>query len=203
MKTPPSLTHESYPDTHHDIYSKTIFGFWVYLLTDFILFATFFATYAVLRHGTAGGPSDRELFDLSLGLNQSLLLLTASLTSGIGGAHLHRKDKRKTLLFFGITLLLGILFMWIEIDQFNRLIQSGNSWQRSAFLSMFFTLVGTHGIHILFAILWTIVLSIPFYREEEITPESMRRFTCLRMFWQFLNVIWVFIFAVVYFMGGI
>jgi cytochrome o ubiquinol oxidase subunit 3 len=105
--------HESYPDTHHDVYSKTIFGFWLYLLSDFMLFATLFATYIVLKNNTFGGPSAREIFDLPFALAQTIVLLTCSLTSGVGTAFAHRKNKNWTLVFFCITFLLGIVFLAI------------------------------------------------------------------------------------------
>lgn len=194
------MEHESYPDTHHDIYSKTIFGFWLYLLTDFILFASFFATYAVLYRGTYGGPSAFDLFDLPLVLIQTFILLTSSLTSGLAGAFAHRKNKNATIALFALTFILGFAFTWMEFSEFTRFVQQGNGWQRSAFLSAVFTLVGTHSIHMLFAMLWVIVLLVPVFREG-CTSVSIRRLTCLRMFWQFLNIVWVFIFTMVY-MGG-
>lgn len=200
MNDPMHSQHEPFPDAHHDIYTKTIFGFWLYLLTDFILFASFFATYAVLYTGTYGGPSVAGLFDLPFVLMQTCVLLTSSFTAGLAGAFAHRKEKNRTILLFVLTLLLGLMFTWMELKEFHHLIQQGNSWQRSAFLSAFFTLVGTHSAHMLFAMLWTIVLLIPVF-QEGLTSVSIRRLTCLRMFWQFLNVVWVFIFTMVY-MGG-
>jgi len=200
MTHPSQAVHESYPDTHHDIYTKTVFGFWLYLLTDFILFASFFATYAVLYKGTYGGPSGRELFNLPVVLLQTFILLTSSFTSGFAGALAHRKNKMGTIALFLITLLLGCIFTWMEFDEFARFIHEGNSWKKSAFLSAFFTLVGVHGIHMCFAMLWVFVLLFPVFREG-LTPVNIRRLTCLRMFWQFLNVVWVFIFTMVY-MGG-
>lgn len=202
MGHPKSISHESYPDTHHDVYSKTIFGFWLYLLTDFILFATLFATYAVLRHSTYGGPSAKELFDLPLTLIQTLILLVSGLTIGCSGAFAHRRDKNKTVAFLGLTFLLGIVFMGIQLTDFARLVGEGSSWQRSAFLSAFFTLVATFWLHVIFAILWIVVLTLPIWRYG-LTSVSVKRITCLRMFWQFLNVVWIFVFTVVYLMGRI
>jgi cytochrome o ubiquinol oxidase subunit 3 len=199
MTHPETIVHESYPDPHHHIYSKTLFGFWVYLVTDFMLFATLFATYAVLHNSTYGGPSGAELFNLPFALTQTIILLLSSFTCGLAGASAHRKNKNGTIAFFAITFLLGIAFMAMELTQFSHFISEGNSWKRSAFLSAFFTIVGTHGIHMVFALLWTIVLLIPVSREG-VTSVSIRRLTCLRMFWQFLNVVWVFIFTIV-FMG--
>lgn len=185
---------EAYPDTHHDVYSRTVFGFWLYILSDFILFGALFATFAVLKHSTFGGPSARDLFDLPFIFVQALVLLTSSFTAGLGGASAHRKNKKLTIIFFGITFLLGLLFMGLEVSDLNRLIQSGNSWQRSGFLSAYFTLVGTHAVHMIFALIWVIVLIVPVWREGMTLP-SLRRLTCLRMFWQFLNIVWVFIFS--------
>jgi cytochrome o ubiquinol oxidase subunit 3 len=200
MTDPLHAEHESYPDTHHGVYTRTIFGFWLYLLTDFILFASFFAVYAVLYKGTYGGPSAGGLFNLPFVLLQTCILLTASFVSGLAGAYAHRKEKNRTIILFSLTFVLGFAFTCMEYAEFARLIRDGNGWQRSGFLSAFFTLVGTHGVHMLFAMLWTIILLVPVFREG-LTSISIRRLTCLRMFWQFLNVVWVFIFTMVY-MGG-
>jgi cytochrome o ubiquinol oxidase subunit III len=200
MKNPGNVQHEKYPDVHHDAYSKTVFGFWLYLLTDFILFGALFATYAVLHDSTFGGPSARQLLHPSFALIQTLILLLSSLTVGLGGASAHRNNKKLTLAFFGITFFLGIIFLWLQFNEFGRLVQSGNGWEKSAFLSAYFTLVGTHAVHMIFAALWVIVLCVPLCLDG-MTFVSIRRLTCLKMFWQFLNIIWVFIFSFVYLMG--
>ncbi len=192
--------HENYPDAHHDIYSKTIFGFWVYLLTDFILFGTIFATYAVLRNNTFGGPAIQDLFHPPCVLLQTFLLLSSSFTAGMGGAYAHRKDRKSVLWAFFFTFLLGALFLWLSLTEMERLIHAGFGWQKSGFLSAYFTLIGTHSLHLLFALLWTLVLAWPVYREG-VSFVSVRRLTCLKMFWQFLNVVWIFIFSFVYLMG--
>jgi len=197
MTTP---LHESYPDTHHDVYSKTVFGFWVYIVTDFMMFATLFATYDVLHSHTFGGPSARELFNLPYTLTQTFILLVSSFTIGLGGVFAHRNHKNWTIAFFIITFLLGIAFMGMELGELTCLINEGHSWHGSAFLSIFFSLVGLHGVHMIFALLWVIVFIVPVCLHG-LTPVSIRRLTCLRMFWQFLNVVWIFIFSVVYLMG--
>lgn len=194
--------HESYPDTHHDTYSRSVFGFWVYLMSDFILFGALFAAYVVLCNSTFGGPSGRELFQPSFTLVQTLVLLVSSLTAGLAGASAHRRHKIWTIVLFGATFLFGAVFIAMELSEFSRLVSDGHAWDKSAFLSMYFTIVGTHGVHVLFGLLWTIVLLIPVFREG-ISHVSLRRLTCLRMFWQFLNIIWVFIFSFVYLMGVI
>ncbi|NGX46261.1 MAG: Cytochrome bo(3) ubiquinol oxidase subunit 3 [Chlamydiae bacterium] len=193
--------HESYPDTHHDPYSKTVFGFWVYLLTDLILFGALFATYAVLGRNFFGGPSGKELFHLPFTLTETIILLTCSFTSGMGGALAHRKNKKGTIFYFLITVLLGIVFLGMEYTEFSRFIEGGNKWDKSAFLSTFFTLVGTHGLHVAIAVLWTLVL-LPLVYMHGITSVVLRRMTCLKMFWQFINIVWVFIFTLVYLLGG-
>jgi len=194
-------SHSSH-DVDAESYDKTLFGFWVYILTDFIMFASIFATYVVLQYGTNGGPSGRELFNLPFTLVQTLILLLSSFTAGLGGAAAHRKDKKMTIALFGLTFLLGIVFMGMEITSLNQLAQAGHTWHKSAFLSSFFTLVGTHGLHMVFALLWVLVLLPPVFLHG-LTPVSIKRLTCLRMFWQFLNVVWIFVFTIVYLMGVI
>lgn len=200
MSHPKLTSHELFPDTHHDAYSKTVFGFWVYLMSDFILFGALFATYMVLSSGTFGGASAKDIFHLPFTLAETLILLLSSLTAGLGGASAHRQNKKETLIFFVLTFFLGAIFFGMELHEFSRLIETGNSWKRSAFLSAYFTVVGTHALHVLFALLWTIILLLPVYREG-ISHVSVRRLTCLRMFWQFINVVWVLIFSFVYLMG--
>jgi cytochrome o ubiquinol oxidase subunit 3 len=202
MINPESVSHEHFPDPHRDLYSRTTFGFWIYLLTDFVLFGTLFATYAVLCRSTFGGPSAKDLFQLPFTLMPALVLLISSLTVGLGAATAHRKEKNRTMALFAITFLLGIIFVGMELSGLVRLVNSGNGWQMSAFLSAYFTLIGTHAIHMLFALLWIIILLLP-VGFEGITSVSLRRLTCLKMFWQFLNIIWVFIFSFVYLLGVI
>lgn len=190
------MTHE------HEVYSKTVLGFWIYLLTDFVMFACLFATYIVLKEGTYGGPAARDLFHASSALPRTLLLLAAALTSGLGGICAHRQKKNQTLLYFSLTCVLGALFVGMQYAEFQALLDQGASWKNSGFLSSFFTLVGTHFVHVLFALLWTIVFLVPvaLYGLDAI---CIKRLTCLRLFWQFINLVWVFIFTLVYLMGGL
>lgn len=196
------VQHQPFPDPQHDIDAKTIFGFWIFLLTDFVLFATLFAVYAVLRKALFGGTPPHELFNLEAKTLQTLIFLFSSFTAGIAGAFAHRREKIKSLTCFALTFLLGIWFMGMSFQEYSSLIASGNSWKASAFLSAYFTVVGTHMAHLIFGLLWIFVLCIPLFKEN-LNPTHIRRLICLRLFWQFLNVIWVFIYTFIYLMGEI
>ncbi len=196
------MSPKTYPDPHHDTYSKTVFGFWLYLITDFVLFASLFATYAVLHENTFGGPTAKEIFNMPLALFQTILLLTCALASGVGGAAAHRKQKNTALVSFLITFVLGAASFGLLLGEFNEVYKAGADWATSAFLSAYFSVVGTFGAHILVGLLWIILFLIPVWREG-INNVTIRRLTCLRMFWQFLSVVWVFIFTLVYLMGGV
>jgi cytochrome o ubiquinol oxidase subunit 3 len=178
---------------------KTL-GFWIYLMTDCILFASLFATYVVLRGNTAGGPGGSELFDMSFVLAETLILLTSSFTCGL--AVVAAKTGRKHLILpaLGATFLLGAIFLTLELSEFATLAAAGHSWQASAFLSAFFTLVGTHGLHIAVGLLWIGVIAWQFMRRG-LTAGVMRRLVLFSLFWHFLDIIWIFIFTIVYLMG--
>lgn len=180
--------------------AKTEFGFWVYLMTDCILFATLFATYAVLQPNTAGGPDAQALFDLPFALSETLLLLTSSFACGLGLLAARRHNKRMMALYFLVTFLLGAAFLAMELTEFTQLVREGNSWQTSAFLSSFFTLVGTHGLHITSGLLWLAILT-PQLIQNPFSACSLRRLTCFSLFWHFLDVVWIFIFTFVYLLG--
>lgn len=179
---------------------KTIFGFWVYLMTDCILFATLFATYAVLRNNTFGGPSGKDIFDMPYVLTETLLLLTSSFTCGLAMLALKLRKANPMWLLLGITFILGIAFVTMEITEFAHLSSLGDSWRRSAFLSAFFTLVGTHGLHISVGLLWLVILCFQTLKKG-LSESISRRLTMFGMFWHFLDVVWVFIFTIVYLMG--
>ncbi len=194
------MKHEHYPDVHHDVYSRTVFGFWVYLMTDFMVFACLFATYKVLYYSTFGGPTSADLYDLPYSSIQTLFMLAAAFTSGLGGVAAHRMKKNATIILFSLTFLLGMIFLWLQFGEFFRFLSLGHSWKNSAFLSAYYTLLGTFAVHMVFALLWIPVLLIPVWGEG-ITFNSVKRLTCLRLFWQFLNVVWIFIYSFVYLMG--
>lgn len=182
--------------------AKTFFGFWVYLMTDCVLFASLFATYAVLHNNTFGGPSGKELFSLPFVLTETLILLTSSFTCGLAMLAAHRLDRKMVLIWFAVTFALGVAFLGMELSEFHHLAAEGNSWRRSGFLSSFFTLVGTHGLHIATGLLWMGIMMVKVTRQGLSAP-SIRRLTLLSMFWHFLDIIWIFIFTIVYLVGAI
>lgn len=182
--------------------SKTIFGFWVYIMSDCVLFASLFATYAVLRNNTFGGPSGMELFDLPFALTETLILLTSSFTAGLALLAAHHNKKRQVLAWLAATLVLGISFISLEVSEFMHFFSEGNGWSRSGFLSAFFTLVGTHGLHVTLGSIWMIILMIQIWGRD-LAAAMMRRLTCWGLFWHFLDIVWIFIFTIVYLMGAI
>lgn len=179
---------------------KTLLGFWVYLMTDVVLFATLFATYMVVRNGTNGGPAGADIFNLQFVLVETMLLLVSSFTSGLMAVAARKGDIAQAIWWLIITFTLGASFLGLELQEFSKLISENNSWQHSAFLSAFFTLVGTHGLHILFGLLWSVVLFAQLVKKG-LTNNVTRRLSLFGMFWHFLDVIWIFIFTIVYLMG--
>lgn len=190
------------PDPHQDTFSKTVLGFWMYLMTDCILFAALFATYAVLHTSTFGGPSSKELFNLSTAFIETMILLCSSITCGFAMLSALKSEKNRVIGWFAVTLLLGLSFVAIELHEFAEFVHEGNSWTRSAFLSAFFTLVGTHGLHVSIGLLWllTMIGQLFFYG---INVDTFRRLVVFSLFWHFLDVVWIFIFTFVYLMGVI
>lgn len=182
--------------------SKTIFGFWVYLMTDCVLFASLFATFAVLRNNTYGGATGAELFNLKFVLAETIILLTSSFTCGLAMLAVHKQDKKQLLFWFAVTFMLGAAFLALELTEFRHLTLEGNSWRRSGFLSSFFTLVGTHGLHITIGLLWMVVLMVQVLKKGLATA-TVRRLTMLSLFWHFLDIIWIFIFTIVYLLGAL
>lgn len=180
--------------------TKTTAGFWAYLMTDCILFASLFAAYAVLRNNTAGGVTGADIFDMPFVLAETLILLTSSFTCGLAVLSAYRRDRAGVFAWFAVTFVLGASFLALELTEFTQLVQEGNSWSASAFLSAFFTLVGTHGLHITFGLIWMLVL-LAQIRKRGFTHATTRRLTMLSLFWHFLDVVWIFIFSIVYLMG--
>ncbi|ACY32895.1 MULTISPECIES: cytochrome o ubiquinol oxidase subunit III [Comamonas] len=188
------LAHEPHPE------NGTSLGFWLYLMSDCLIFAALFATYGVLGRSYAGGPSGKDLFDLSLVAVNTAFLLMSSITFGFAMLQKQKKNVNGTLLWLAVTGLLGAAFLAVELYEFHHLIHQGATPQSSAFLSSFFTLVGTHGIHVTFGLVWLITLMIQI-KKHGLINENVRRINCLSMFWHFLDVVWIGVFTFVYLMG--
>jgi cytochrome o ubiquinol oxidase subunit 3 len=190
--------------SHHEeeANDRILFGFWVYLMTDLLMFAVLFACYAVLRDNTAGGPGASQLFKLPLALQETLLLLTSSFTCGIGMIAVRNYKKAQAMLWFGITFLLGLAFLYLEIGEFREFIHEGHTWQSSAFLSSFFTLVGTHGAHITSGLVWMALL-MAYTWKRGLSNNLFRKWAMLSLFWHFLDIVWIFIFSIVYLMANV
>jgi cytochrome o ubiquinol oxidase subunit 3 len=188
--------------SHHEEAAKdrVVFGLWVYLMTDLIVFGALFATYAVLRNATAGGASGKELFSMPGALTETLILLASSFTSSLAMLAVNGKNAKKAMLWFGVTFLLGLAFLGLELKEFSAFIAEGNGPQRSAFLSSFFALVGTHGLHIATGLLWMVVSMVQI-KVRGLTPFITSKLERLSLFWHFLDIVWIFIFTFVYLMS--
>jgi cytochrome o ubiquinol oxidase subunit 3 len=187
-----------------DLASKRIiagYGFWLFLLSDIVMFSAFFAAYAVLSGETAGGPSGKDLFDLQNVAIETACLLLSSFTCGIAsiGARAHHG-----LMYYGgmaATFLLGAAFMFLEITEFTHMVADGAGPMRSAFLSAFFTLVGCHGLHVSLGLLWLLTMMAQVFAKGY-RPDILRRVLCFSLFWHTLDIIWVALFTVVYLLGA-
>lgn len=190
------LTEEHHPE------NSTMLGFWIYLMSDCLMFAVLFATYAVLGRSYAAGPSPADLFDLNLVAINTAMLLFSSITYGFAMLRMEKGDKAGTLKWLAITGVFGLAFLGIELYEFHHLIHEGATPQRSAFLSAFFTLVGTHGLHVTFGCIWLVTLMVQ-VSKYGLIEANRRRLMCLSMFWHFLDVVWIGVFSLVYLIGVI
>ena len=186
-------------DEHHPE-NGTLLGFWLYLMSDCLVFACLFAMYGLLGRSYAAGPSGADLFELPLVALNTALLLLSSITYGFAMLQMLQKRVGGTLMWLAVTGLLGAGFVGIELYEFAHLIHEGAGPQRSAFLSSFFALVGTHGLHVTFGIIWLITLMMQ-VGKHGLIPENRRRLLCLSMFWHFLDLVWIGVFTFVYLMG--
>lgn len=186
-------------ESHHEAEAneRVMFGFWIYLMTDLLMFAVLFAVYAVLHQNTDGGETGRELFSLPLALTATMLLLTSSFTCGIGMIAARQGNKNQVMFWFGITFVLGLIFLGLEFHEFQTLIHEGQTWRSNAFLSSFFALVGTHGLHIMSGLLWMGTILV-YIMKRGLNKHMVRKLALLSLFWHFLDIVWIFIFTVVY-----
>jgi cytochrome o ubiquinol oxidase subunit III len=173
------------------------FGFWLFLLSDIVIFAALFATYAVLSHAVAGGPSGPTLFDRSRVFVETLCLLVSSVTCGFSLLAIQQRQAMSAYLWMFATFLLGALFLKQEIAEFSAMVALGAGPSRSAFLSAFYTLVGTHGLHVTLGLVWLLgmiaqLLTLGFQ------PMVQRRFFCFALFWHALDIVWIGVFTIVY-----
>jgi cytochrome o ubiquinol oxidase subunit 3 len=185
-------------EPHHS--GGTMLGFWLYLMSDCLIFAVLFATHAVVGRNYAAGPSPADLFDLKLILVSTFMLLFSSITYGFAMLEMDKDKVRNTILWLAVTFFFGACFLAIEFYEFSHLFHEGATPQRSAFLSSFFTLVGTHGLHVTCGLAWMIVLGLQI-RKHGLIPENRRRLLCLSLFWHFLDVVWIGVFSFVYLIG--
>jgi cytochrome o ubiquinol oxidase subunit III len=188
-------------DEHeHPDGGNTMLGFWLYLMSDCLVFAVLFATFGVLGGSYAAGPSPKDLFDLPLVAVNTSMLLLSSITYGFAVLAMQKNRVQTMVLWLVVTGLFGAAFVGIELSEFSHMIREGATPQRSAFLSSFFTLVGTHGLHVTFGIIWMITLMVQVWKFGLIEANK-RRLLCLSMFWHFLDVVWIGVFTFVYLMG--
>jgi len=179
---------------------STTLGFWIYLMSDCLIFAVLFAMYGVLGHNYAAGPAPKDLFELPVVAVNTTMLLLSSITYGFAMLAANEGRVAPTQVWLAITGVFGLCFVGIELHEFAGLIAEGATPERSAFLSSFFTLVGTHGLHVTCGLIWLVTLMVQ-VRRHGLIEANRRRLMCLSMFWHFLDVIWIGVFTFVYLMG--
>jgi cytochrome o ubiquinol oxidase subunit 3 len=199
MKDTTDISARYFVREHHPE-NGTLLGFWIYLMSDCLLFACLFASYAILGRNYAGGPTGAELFDLKLVAINTAFLLLSSITYGFAMLESQKKKLGLTIFWLAVTGVFGLAFLGLEIYEFLHLIHQDAGPDRSAFLTSFFALVGTHGLHVTFGIVWLVTLLFQL-KKHGLTHENKRRMMCLSMFWHFLDVVWIGVFTFVYLMG--
>ncbi|HEX6840201.1 MAG TPA: cytochrome o ubiquinol oxidase subunit III [Stellaceae bacterium] len=177
------------------------YGFWIFILSDIIMFSALFAAYAVLARNTAGGPTGAELFNLRSVFIETMCLLVSSYTCGLGALSAERRQPARFLIFAGLTLLLGAAFLFIEATEFAGMVAKGAGPSRSAFLSAFFTLVGTHGAHVTGGLIWLVYMAAQVVAKG-LRPAVLRRLLCWSLFWHALDIVWIGVLTLVYLMGA-
>jgi cytochrome o ubiquinol oxidase subunit III len=183
-----------------DVYEQRAFGFWLYLMSDAIIFSLLFATYAVMARNNAGGPTANTLFSLPNAFTETMLLLFSSITFGLATLAMKSGAKERMLSWLAVTFLLGLGFVGLEIREFHGMVRAGAGPDRSGFLSAFFTLVGTHGLHVTFGLIWILIMTSQVIIKGLTVPVTSR-FLRLGLFWHFLDIIWIGIFSIVYLPG--
>ena len=187
-------------DHHHDVASTIQLGFWIYLMSDCLLFSGLFATYALLSSHTAGGPAGSQLFNLPDVLTETMFLLFSSFTCGLATLAMNADRRNATVGWLAVTFLLGLGFIGMEVREFAHMVAIGAGPDRSAFLSSFFTLVATHGLHVTCGLIFMAVMMVAVLKKG-LTPTNRARLVNLSLFWHFLDIIWVGVFSLVYLSG--
>jgi cytochrome o ubiquinol oxidase subunit 3/cytochrome aa3-600 menaquinol oxidase subunit 3 len=196
------VDHKAHDHEHHEDQDRYVLGFWVFLASDLVLFASIIATYFVLRTHTDGGPTAAELFEIPLFTLETILLLTSSFTCGLA-MHAMRNNRLNAMIgWIAATIVLGLAFVGIEASEFVKYVAEGATMQRSAFLSGFYTLLGTHGLHVCLGMVWLSSVIVQLKRQS-INPTTARKFTNAGLYWHFLDVVWILIFTLVYLVGVI
>ncbi len=188
------------PKDPHGNSGRTTLGFWIYLMSDCLIFGTLFACYAVLGRNFAAGPGPRDLFEIDWILVSTFMLLFSSITYGFAVLRMDAKDQKGTVKWLVITGLFGLAFLGLEVREFHHLWHIGATPMASAFLSSFWTLVGTHGLHVTVGCIWLVVLLVQIH-QHGLSGANIRRIMCLSMFWHFLDLIWIGVFSLVYLTG--
>lgn len=196
------MSSHAVSEHHHDANGTDAFGFWLYILTDCILFACLFATYIVLNHPGAYGPALKQYISLPYVLVETFFLLGSNFTFGMSMLAMYKKKLPSMQFWLGLTFLLGLSFVIMEVHEFIQLVHEGYSWTVSGAASAFFTLVGTHGLHVSVGLLWILVMMVqlPMLKINDMTEKRM---VFLGLFWNFLDIVWIFVFTIVYLMGAI
>lgn len=197
-----ALVITDHHDHHLDTDSIDVFGFWIYIMTDCILFATLFAAFAVLNTAHAAGPTLKAIISLPYVFTETMFLLASSFTYGLAMLGFYKKSKARALTWLIVTFFLGLSFVIMEVHEFIHLYAEGNSWHISAALSSFFTLVGTHGTHVSIGLIWMLIMMFQLIKYG-VAPQINRRLTYLGLFWHFLDIVWIFVFTIVYLMSSI
>ncbi|WP_423063150.1 cytochrome o ubiquinol oxidase subunit III [Candidiatus Paracoxiella cheracis] len=196
MKSDIALNHYTQAD------ETDVFGFWLYIMTDCLLFASLFATFLVLHHPGAVGPSLKEHINLGYVLGETFFLLASNFTFGIAILSMNKNKLAFTTLFLILTFILGLGFVVMEVTEFIKLAHEGYTWNVSGAASAFFVLVGTHGLHVSMGLLWILIMifQIPIIKTNTIIK---RRMTYLGLFWNFLDIVWIFLYTIVYLQGAV
>jgi len=185
---------------HHDPQELKMLGFWIFLITDVVLFGTLFATYVVLHNNTAGGPTAHEIFEMPGVIAETFILLTSSFTSGVAVLAMNAGKVKQLISWLAVTWVLGASFIFLEVDEFIKMVHEGFNFGTSAFATSFFTLVGTHGLHVSMGLGWMLLIMIQLARKG-ITDVTRGKVNVISLYWHFLDAVWIFLLSVVYLMG--